>query len=263
MTIIPFANNKGGIGKTTSTQNVAACLLEQGYRLLLIDFDAQGSLTTSFGVPFDSFKYISGDWLLEKCSFEDVVIRSEDGKFSLLPSSERTESLIVELQGKSMYHSKLMKALKPLKDQYDVCLIDCPPGLNSLSTNALYAADYYFVPLEPTSLAYQGLANFLSWVDRNISTESNCKFGGVFPIKYQPNMKRRSAHKIVARVKEQLGDYFLSDFNIRTDVKIDEAQDEGKDVFQFEPNCRGAEDFRKLTGKIIEIVGLEKTVLSE
>lgn len=260
METLAFVNNKGGVGKTTSVQNVGACLAEKGYKVLLVDADSQGSLTRAFGVKLDELQYNSGDLMLGNASFEDVILKSD--RVDLIPSNKLNKDNENMLTGKNMYHTKLKKALQPAQSLYDFCLIDCPPALSAYTTNALYAADFYFVPLQAGFLSYEGLANLLEFT-QEIEEEGHCEFGGVFATRYNPRIRRALAHEIIGRVSDQLKEYFFTDCFIRENVHLDEAQTQGKDIFEYKPESNGAKDYEQLTARILERVGITSAKVAQ
>ena len=254
MKVLSFVNNKGGVGKTTSVQNVAAYFSEVGKKVLLIDLDPQrGNLSRCYGMNPDELKYNSGDLILGNVGFDDVVLKSE--RLHIIPSTKSNKDHENTLAGKNMYHNKLKKVLSEVKKNYnyDYCLIDCPPALGAFTTNALYASDFYFVPLQAKFLSYEGLASILDFT-REIEEESSAKLGGVFATKYNPNIRRSLDHEIVGSVDEQLQGFFFKDCFIRENVSLDEAQSQGKDIFEYSPQSNGAKDYKKLSEKILEVV---------
>jgi chromosome partitioning protein len=260
MKTLPFVNNKGGVGKTTSVQNVGACLSEKGYKVLLIDADSQGSLTRAYGINPNDLQFNSGDLMLGNASFEQVVLKSD--RVHIIPSNKLNKDYENMLAGKNMYHTKLKKAIQFAHGQYDFCLIDCPPALSAFTTNALYAADFYFVPLQAGYLSYEGLANLLEFT-QEIEEEGHCELGGVFATRYNPKIRRSLAHEIIGKVSDQLKEYFFTDCYIRENVHLDEAQTQGKDIFEYKPTSNGAKDYLQLTNAILTRTGISSTVLTK
>jgi chromosome partitioning protein len=260
MKTLPFANNKGGVGKTTSVQNVGACLADKGYRILLIDTDSQGSLTRAYGINPNELQFNSGDLMLGNASFEQVVLKSD--RVHIIPSNKLNKDYENMLAGKNMYHTKLKKALQFARGHYDFCLIDCPPALSAFTTNALYAADYYFVPLQAGYLSYEGLANLLEFT-QEIEEEGHCELGGVFTTRYNPKIRITLRQEIVSKVSDQLKEYFFSDCFIRENVHLDEAQAQGKDIFEYKPESNGAKDYLQLTETILNRLGMSSNTLTQ
>lgn len=250
MKVLAFINNKGGVGKTTSVQNVGAYIAKTGKRVLLIDADSQASLTRSFGVALDKLSFNTGDFILGDVKFENAVLKS-DSQVDLLPSTKSLRDGERVIAGKNMYHNKLKKALSNIDTSYDYCLIDCPPALGALTTNALYACDYYFVPLQAEFLSFEGLAQLLEFT-QEIEEENGCRLGGVFPTRYNPKIKKILSQELIGSAAEQLADEFLSDCYIRENIALSEAQAMGKSIFEYKPESNGAHDYQKLTEIILK-----------
>ena len=248
MKILCFVNNKGGVGKTSSVQNVGAALALRRFRVLLIDLDPQSNLTTSFGIDKFEVERDSGDFMLGNASLLDVAIGSEH--LTIIPASDSLTDKERVLQGKNMYHRYLAKQLATITD-YDYCLIDCPPALGTLTVNALYASDYYFVPLQAAYFSYEGIRTILSFT-QDVQQETKLQCGGVFATRYNPNERRKLSHDVVASTAEQLGDTFMADCYIRNNTAVDEAQSAGEDVFSYAPGSAAAEDYERLTREILK-----------
>lgn len=249
MKTLSVFNNKGGVGKTSSVQNVGACLARKGLKVLLLDVDAQANLTIAFGLDKYADRCDAGDFTLGKASFEQTALSS--GPLSILPSSDALSDKERVLQGKNMYHKFLRKQLASVQDDYDYCLIDCPPALGTMTVNALYASDYYFVPLQAEYFAYEGIRKILSFTSE-IQQDSPLQLGGVFATRYHPAERRRLSRDLIDTTAEQLGDHYMSECNIRVNTVISEAQAQGEDVFTYAPSSNAAKDYRRLTEEIIK-----------
>lgn len=249
-----FISDKGGVGKTTSVQNIAGYLATEGFKILLIDLDPQrGNLSRTFGIQHEDIVSNSGDLILEMATFDNVVMKSE--LIDLIPSTKRNKDNEILLAGRNMYHTKLKKVLKQVEDQYDYCLIDCPPALSAFTTSALYASDFYFVPLQAKFLSYEGLASIL---DHAREIEEGCgveiKLGGVFATQYNPAKRVTMDHEVIQSVEKQIGNYYFKECFIRENNALNEAQANGKNIFEYSPNSNGATDYARLSRKILNTI---------
>lgn len=242
--ISAFVNNKGGVGKTTSVQNIGA-YLAKNYKVLLIDMDPQANLTKVFGLDPKDFEGNSiGEVLLQQKHMGEVKM---SGDLDLIPASHRLEQVAGVLTQQAMYHTRLKKGLKD--HPYDFVLIDCPPTLGPLTTCAMYASETYFVPMQAEYLSYEGLARLLEYVGE-ISEENNTKLGGVFPTRYNPRVKGQGRHMLVELAKKQLGSKFMEAF-VRENITLMEAQGSGQNIFEYDPTSKGAQDYQAVTEEII------------
>ena len=155
---IAFANQKGGVGKTTSAVNLAAILGQTGYRTLLVDLDPQGSATSGVGVAKKSLRFSVADLLIGGCRAEDAVLTTGFDHLDLLPANMSLSAAEYDLlDGEEERHSRLRAALQPLRERYDFILFDCPPSLGMLTVNALSAADCVVIPMQCEYYALEGL----------------------------------------------------------------------------------------------------------
>jgi len=250
MISIAFANNKGGVGKTSSVQNVGAAIAKQGNKVLLVDLDPQASLTRAHGLKLQEIEKHVGDFILGDSSFQNTVLQSD--LLDLLPATldlRRKEVLIHSL---ATYQTKLKKGLKDL--QYDYVLFDCPPAISTLTTLALVASDYYFVPLQAEFLSYEGLANLVDFANEIREDFSGCQLGGVYATRFNPKIRSTLRKEMVEAAKDSLKELYLENCFIRENVAISEAQALGENVFDYKPDSNGAEDYQRLTKTILQIV---------
>lgn len=251
MKVLAFANNKGGVGKTSSVQNVGVYLAQQGYRVLLIDSDPQGSLTRSFGISLSSVEATVYELALQTKPIEEIILTSD--LLHLIPARSDLNKRAFVLQSEKFHEFKMQKALKVL--DYDYCLIDCPPSLDVYTTMSLVACHYYFVPLQAEFLAYEGLANFIHFINREINqVAEGCQLGGVFPTRYNPAIRGQLRSQMIALAQQSLGEYYMQDYYIRENIAISEAQALGKSVLEHKPDSHGAHDYRRLSTAILERV---------
>ena len=249
MKVISFVNQKGGVGKTTSCLNIGAALKESGRRVLLIDMDAQGSLTKSTGLSsLPEGSPTVSDVLTGKSSAADAVIRRE-GQPDLIPGDIRLSGVEVELIGAAGRDFILKEAIEPLGDAYDYALIDCSPSLSVLTLMALTASDRYIIPVAAQYMPLDGIVQLMHTVDlvkRRMNPE--LKLTGVIVTLYDA---RRSLDKtILQAIGQQFGDTLFSEL-VRYNSKIAEAPAYGRDVLAYAPGSGGAAAYRAIAAELI------------
>lgn len=252
--VISILNNKGGTGKTTTALNLSAALANEGYKVLAIDFDSQCNLSTSLGVHLPE-KHI-GHILLRQHEISEVIVNSSN--LSIIPSSEKLldyELLINTEPGRDYI---VNEHLGEIKNNYNFIIIDCPPSLGILSTNALVASDYFIVPMETENFAFIGLDNILHIVDK-VKKRMNptLNLAGILLIKYDKRIKFGQAVVSNIRANEQLKPK-LFDIKVRKDISLMESTAFNQSVFEYAPKSRGASDYRRFAQEIITKYGQEE-----
>jgi chromosome partitioning protein len=250
MKIITFANHKGGVGKTTSTLNVAQTLVRDGHRVLLVDCDAQGNLTQSLRLPA-TYPDL-GLVLSKKATLAEVVVPLNDN-LSLVAATAELDFLEKVLAQQFGYEHILRTGLEPLRSQFDYCLLDTPPRLSALTYAALVASDRVFIPCQPEFYGYTGLTNLLDACAR-VSEHFNpqLRVGGLFFTKYSPKYRRRLHHEIVELIGERYAaEQLVLDTTIRENVSLAEAQIQQESIYHWAPASNGAHDYEALTREIL------------
>lgn len=255
--IIAFANQKGGVGKTTTAINLAAGLAELDHTVLLVDFDPQGGCGIGLGVEPGSLDLSIYNALLDRsCDVEDVIHKTTFPGLELLPSNIDLAAAELLLVQEVAREQTLMRVLAPLRARYDFILIDCPPSLGLLTINALTAADSVIIPLECEYYALRGMALLMDSIDR-IKERLNPRLqvDGIVATMFD----NRTLHgkEVLARVKEAFGRRVF-DTVIRKTVRFAEAPVVGEPILSYAPASTGAVAYRKLAQEVIERVSSSK-----
>jgi chromosome partitioning protein len=248
--ILAITNQKGGVGKTTSSVNLAAALAEQGMQVLLVDLDPQGNATMGSGVDKNELMYSAYDILTGQVEPEQAIVHSETGHFDLLPSNADLTAAEVEMLSMMMKEHRLKISLKKLKEKYDYILIDCPPSLNMLTVNALVAAEGVLIPMQCEYYALEGISALLETVEQiKASLNPALELEGVVRTMYDP----RSS--LTNEVSSQLHDFFADRLYatvIPRNVKLAEAPSFGEPILKYDPGSRGAAAYRELAREMLQ-----------
>ncbi len=248
--VIAMCNQKGGVGKTTTTINLGAALAELGRKVLLVDFDPQGSLSVGLGVAPQSIELSVYDLLMESgVSLGDVLVKTEIDGLHLVPSNIDLSAAEVQLVNEVAREHTLSRALKPALEEYDVILIDCQPSLGLLTVNALTAADGVVVPLECEYFALRGVALLKDTIDK-VSQRLNpgLRIDGLLGTMYDG--RTLHAREVLQTLVDGWGDAVFHTV-IRRTVKFSDSTVAGEPILSYASDSAGAQAYRQLAREVL------------
>lgn len=250
MKIISVANRKGGVGKTTTTINIATALSAVNKKVLVIDFDPQGNATTSLGVEKKKGQPSSYNVLIGSCLAKEAIVATNLPRFDLIPSSPDLAAAEIELVDLPEREYVLKNALKSLQPQYDYILIDCPPSLNLITINALVGSNSVIVPLQCEFLALEGLADLIKNINaikRNFN--ANLALQGIILTMF--SRQNNLSKMIEADVRKYFGDKVYNTVIPRC-VRIAEAPSFGKPILVYDFKSSGAQAYLRLAKEFLQ-----------
>ena len=248
--VLALCNQKGGVGKTTSTINLGAALAEYGRRVLLVDFDPQGALSVGLGVnPMELDQTIYNSLMERDVSADDILLKTNIAGMDLLPSNIDLSAAEVQLVGEVAREQTLKRVLAPMLADYDVVLIDCQPSLGLLTINALTAANGVIIPLECEFFSLRGVALLIQTIDKvRERLNPQLELEGILATMYDG----RTLHgrEVLARVVEAFGDKVFHTVINRT-VRFPETTVAGEPITSFAPSSAGANAYRDLAREVV------------
>jgi len=248
--IIAVANQKGGVGKTTTAVNLSACLAVKNKKVLLIDTDPQGNTTSGVGVDKNTVGMSIYDVVINEVNIEDIIVPTKIENLMLCPSNINLAGAEVELVSVISRETRLKAALEDIRSNYDFIMIDCPPSLGLLTVNALTAADTILVPIQCEYYALEGLSQLMNTVkivqkhlNRNLSVE------GVVLTMF--DARTNLSIQVVDEVKRYFGNKVYRTI-IPRNVRLSEAPSYGLPIILYDPKSKGAECYMDLAEEVIE-----------
>jgi len=247
--VIAIANQKGGVGKTTTAVNVSACLAEAGHKTLLIDIDPQANATSGIGVDPNEVDYTVYEALIEEISIEDALISTIVEGLDLIPSHIRLTGAELEMVAMIGREKKLQQAIETIREEYEYILVDCPPSLGLLTLNTLTAADSVIIPIQCEYYALEGLGKLLNTirlVQKHLNP--NLDIEGVLLTMFDSRLN------LSKQVAEEAYRYFndkVYKTKIMRNVRLGEAPSFGMPIIQYDILSTGAENYISLTKEIV------------
>ena len=245
--VISIVNQKGGVGKTTTTVNLGAALALENKKILIVDFDQQANATITLGIKRENVERDIVNFLLDECSNE-VILKTEDENLDLIPASLKIATFEQMIQNINQKELLLNNKLNEIKNRYDYILIDCPPALGVIIDNALYASDSVIIPVECSFYAYDALTQMVNKIDE-IQKVKPLEIEGILLTKL--DNRNTIGYNIVEKVKFEFP-FKTFDTIISVSSHIQEAPMYGKSVIQFSYNSRGSKEYRDLAKEILK-----------
>ena len=248
--IISVVNQKGGVGKTTTTVNLSACLEKQGKKVLLIDMDPQGNATSGLGIDTEELESTVYQVIIGEQSMEESIVKTEFGELYLSPSDIQLAGAEIELVSMKKREYMLKNALSGIKNQYDYILIDCPPSLNLMTINALVASDSVLIPVQCEYYALEGLSRLMQTV-KSIKKQLNAELDieGILLTMYD------SRTNLSMMVADEVKKFFPTTVYhpvLPRNVRLSEAPSYGQPIIAYDPYSRGSESYTELAKEVIK-----------
>ena len=250
MKILSIVNQKGGVGKTTTSINLAACLHKMKRKVLLIDLDPQSNATRGSGVDSATLQSSVNDVLLGRSSIDEAIVSSVHDGYDLLPATPTLTESEVSLVSKNNREFILKNTLEDISSNYDYILMDCPPSLNILTVNSLVSATGVLIPVQCEFYALQGLSELVNTINQiQKSSNESLKIEGILRTMFD------SRNNLSNDVSDQLTEYFPNELyktKIPRNIRVAEAPSHGKSILQYDGLSKGSLSYYSLAGEIIK-----------
>lgn len=247
--IVAIANQKGGVGKSTTAINLGAYLAMEGKRVLVVDLDPQSNATSGLGAAANTGEQQIYDVLVDETPIEEIILQTSTEGLDLAPSSLRLAGAEVELVAVYSRESRLKKSLEPVRSRYDIILIDCPPSLGLLTVNALAAADEVMIPIQCEYYALEGLVLLLRTIEKiKVYLNPELRIGGILLTMH--DARTNISRQVMEEVRKQYpNETFIT--VIPRNVRLSEAPSYGQPISQYDPLSRGAQAYKELAKEVI------------
>lgn len=246
--VFAVVNQKGGVGKTTTAVNVAACLAVAGERVLLVDTDPQGNATSGVGVVKSELEACIYDMLINEVPIERVIVPTETPGLDLVPAKLDLAGADIELMSTMSRETKLKQALERVADRYEFVIIDCPPSLGLLTVNVLTAAQYVILPIQCEYYALEGISQLLKTIDlvhQHLNPDIEIAKVLLTMFDYRTNLSQQ----VVDEVRRFFGDK-VSTMLVPRNVRLSEAPSHGQPIISYDPKSKGAEAYTKFAEEV-------------
>ena len=248
--IIAIANQKGGVGKTTTAINLAACLAEAGQKILIIDIDPQGNTTSGFGLSKTDIEKTVYEVLLGECNIKDAIVENIIDNLDILPSNVNLAGAEIDLIDVDNREYILKESILEVRDRYDYIILDCPPSLSMLTVNAMTAADTVLVPIQCEYYALEGLSQLIHTIDlvqQRLNPELH--IDGIVFTMY--DVRTNLSNQVVENVRTNL-DTKIYDTLIPRNIRLAEAPSHGLPINMYDTKSAGSESYRMLAKEVME-----------
>ncbi|MFO1463027.1 MAG: AAA family ATPase [bacterium] len=258
MRVLAFANQKGGVGKTTSAVNMASCLAAAERRTLLIDLDPQGNATSGLGVGKHDLTRSIYDVLVHRLPLKEVIVGTQLSYLDLAPSNTQLVGAELELVSAFARENRLANGIEGLRGEYDYVIIDCPPSLNLLTINALTAADGVVVPVQCEYYAMEGLSELVKTIQLvQEHLNSRLQIEGIILTMF--DARNNLARQVASEVRNFFGEK-VYDSVVPRNVKLSESPSHGKSIILYDVHSKGAKSYLELTAELLVGKKLQNTV---
>ena len=248
--VIAVANQKGGVGKTTTAVNMSAYLASFQQKVLLLDIDPQGNATSGVGLDKQKIKRCIYDALINELPVEKVIYNTKQENLHVIPSTIKLAGAEIELVSTISREHRLKRLLEPVRKKYDYVIIDCPPSLSLITVNALTAADSVLIPIQCEYYALEGLGQLVKTIDL-VKKYLNTKLKVVGVLLTMYDGRTNLSAQVAAEVKKYFGEQVF-DAVIPRNVRLSEAPSHGEPILEYDPRSKGADVYEQLAREVLE-----------